>query len=362
LGHPDGVWVLDETGFPKPGRHSVGVARQYCGTLGKVGNCQLGVFLAYVSPRGHALVDRRRYLPPAWVADAARRDRAGVPAAITDQSKAELGLAMLEQAAARGHLAGRWVAGDADYGKAPALRDALDAAGWRYVLEVPSATPVFTRPAAAVVPIWSGRGRKPTTPRLAADAAAAPAQAVAAGLDPAAWQGLTVAEGAQGPRTYQFAARRVWESRAGRSGRACWLLLRRNPDGSEPKCYLSNAPADAPLATLGWVGAMRWPIETEFETLKGEIGLDEYEVRGWRGWHHHITLSLLAGAFLLTVQQDWGGKDAAADPAAGQPGAARDAATPPVDGGRVARVADRHPTAQRVRQVLPHQAPSPQVA
>ena len=171
-----------------------------------------------------------------------------------------------------------------------------------------------------------------------------------------------MADGAQGPRTYQFAAQRVWESRDGLSGRACWLVLRRNLDGTEPKYYLSNAPADAPLATLGWVGAMRWPIETEFETAKGEAGLDEYEVRGWPGWHHHITLSLLAGAFLLTVQQDWGGKDAPAHSPTSQSGAAGDPAAPHVDGGGATRLVSRHPTAQRPRQTLPQQTPAPQVA
>src|SRR5207248_5335859 len=140
------------------------------------------------------------------------------------------------------------------------------------------------------------------TPRLAPDAPSAQTvQAVAASLPPTAWQDVTVAEGAQGPRPYQFVALRVWESRDGLPGRACWLLLRRNLYGSEPRSYLSNPPADMPLLTLAQVAAARWVIETEFETAKGETGLDEYEVRSWQGWHHHITLALLAGAFLLTL-------------------------------------------------------------
>ena len=359
----EGVWVLDETGFPKQGTHSVGVARQYCGTLGKVGNCQLGVFLAYVSTRGHALVDRRLYLPEAWAGDPQRRARAGVPADIGYQTKAELGLAMLRQARMAGHLPGRWVTGDEGYGQVPSLRDALDTDGWWYVLEVPRTTPVFAQPARTAVPPWSGRGRPPTKPRLLAGEPPPQAvQALAATLAPDAWQVLTVADGAQGPRTYQFAAQRVCESRDGLPGRACWLVLRRNLDGSEPKYSLSNAPADTPLVTLGWVGAMRWPIETEFETEKGEAGLDEYEVRGWPGWHHHITLSLLAGAFLLTVQQDWGGKDAPAHPPPSQSGAARAPAAADLDGRRATRLVSRHPTAQRPRQTLPQQTSAPQVA
>jgi SRSO17 transposase len=363
LADPDGVLVVDDTGFAKQGRHSVGVARQYSGTLGKVGNCQIGVFLGYVAPRGHALIDRRLYLPRAWVEDHPRRARAGVPATITYQTKAELALAMLCRAKEGGHLTGRWVTGDEGYGAVPSFRDALDAGGWWYVLEVPSTTPVFAAPAATAVPAWAGRGRKPSKPRLVEDAPRPqPARELTAPGPPPAWQALTVAEGAQGPRTYQFAARRVWESREGLPGRACWLVRRRNPDGTEPKYYLSNAPADAPLARLGQVGAWRWPIETLFQAGKGEAGLDEYEVRGWRGWQHHITLALLAGAFLLTMRQDWGGKDAPVDRAPGQPGAARGAAPARVDGRRVTRLVDRHPAAQRPRQAIPHQAPSPQVA
>jgi SRSO17 transposase len=363
LNTPEGIFVLDESGFPKQGQKSVGVARQYCGALGKVGNCQLGVVLAYVSARGHALVDKRLYLPPPWTDDAARCRVAGVPPEVGYQSTADLGLARLRQARAAGHLQGHWVTGDDAYGKVPTLRDALDAEGWTYVLEVPQTTPVFTQPTAVVVPPWSGRGRKPTTPRLAPDAA--PAQsvhAVADGLPARAWQELTVAEGAQGPRTYQFVALRVWESRDGLPGRACWLLLRRNLDGSEPRYYLSKAPEDIPLLTLAQVAAARWVIETEIQTAKGETGLDEYEVRSWAGWHHHSTLALLAGAFLLTLQQDWGGKDAPAHAPASQPRAARAAAPAHVDAGGAPALARRHPRAQRAGQTLTHQTSSPPAA
>jgi SRSO17 transposase len=311
LNQPDGVLVLDDTGFAKQGKKSVGVARQYSGTLGKVGNCQVGVFLAYVSARGHALVDKALYLPPAWTDDRPRCRVAGVPEAVGYQSKADLGLALLRRARQAGHLTATWVTGDAGYGEIPTLRDTLDAEGWCYVLEVPSITPVFTQAAQVAVPTWSGRGRKPTQPQLlAGEPEPQTVQAVAAGLAPADWHTLTVAEGAQGPRIHQFAALRVWESRAGLPDRACWLVLRRDLDGSEVKYYLSNAPADTPLLRLAQVGAMRWPVETEFQTEKGETGLDEYEVRTWLGWQHHITMALLAGAFLLSLQQEWGEKAA----------------------------------------------------
>jgi SRSO17 transposase len=316
LDQPAGVFVLDDTGFAKQGKKSVGVARQYSGTLGKVGNCQIGVFLAYVSPRGHALVDKALYLPRAWTDDRQRCRAAGVPEEIGYQTKAELGLGLLRRARQAQHLTSEWVTGDAGYGEVPTLRDTLDAEGWRYVLEVPSNTHVFSQTVQVAIPAWAGRGRQPTQPQLVAgEPGPQSVQAVAAGLPGAEWHELTVAEGAQGPRIHQFAALRVWESREGLPGRACWLVLRRDLDRSEVKYYLSNAPAETPLLRLAQVGAMRWPIETEFQINKGETGLDEYEVRTWLGWQHHITMALLAGAFLLSLQLDWGEKPAPDHPA-----------------------------------------------
>jgi len=340
LNTPEGVFVWDETGFPKKGTKSVGVARQYCGTLGKVGNCQLGVFLAYVSERGHALVDASLFLPQEWTEDEARCREAGVPPDVTYQTKAELALAMLRHAKHLGHLQGHWVTADEDYGKSPALRDALDAEGWTYVLEVAGCTTVFPQAAQVAVPPWSGAGKKPTKPRLVeGEPPAQPVEEWVTGVDEERWQTLTVGAGAQGPRTYQFVAQRVWESRAGLPGRACWLVARRNCAGTELKFYLSNAPADTALVTLATVGAQRWPIETEFQTGKGETGLDEYEVRSWNGWYHHITLGLLAGAFLLTIQQEWGKKSARSHPSPSQPGAPGDPSPPPLDHGRSLAVA-----------------------
>ena len=323
LTSPDGIFVIDGSEFPKQGKKSVGVARQYCGRLGKIANCQAGVFLTYVSERGHALVDAHLYLPQEWTEDAERRQAAGVPEAVSYQSKADLALASLRQARKAGHLAGRWVTADEDYGKVPAFRDALDAENWLYVLEVPCTTPVFTQFAKTEVPAWAGNGRKPSRPRLVeGEPGSQSVEEVARGVAAADWHVLTVAEGAQGPRSYQFAAQRVWESREELPGRACWLVLRRNLDGSELKYYLSNAPADTSLSRLAHVGSMRWCIETDLQTTKGEAGLDEYEVRSWQGWHHHMVLAMLAAAFLLTLQLDWGEKDAPDHAATGQPGAA----------------------------------------
>ncbi len=357
LSAPDGVFVIDESGFPKQGTHSVGVAPQYCGALGKVANCQMGVFLAYVSARGHALIDARLFLPQSWTDDSERCKHAGVPKHVTYASKADLGLALLRQARLRGHLHGQWVTADEWYGRGAAFRDALDQDGWRYVLQVPLDLEVFTQPAQLEWGQRNGRGRKRKRPQLAADSPRPqPVGTVLAGWNAAAWTTLTVGEGAQGPLTYQFAALRVWESRDGLPGRACWLVLRRNQDGSEGRCYLSNAPAETGLWTLARVCSRRWPIETEFQIEKGEVGMDEYEVRSWQGWHHHMVLSLLAGAFLLTMQQEWGKKDAAANAAASEPHLARTAAAAPLERGGAFGVAGGHAAPQRARQALTPQA------
>jgi SRSO17 transposase len=364
LNATDGVFVLDDTGFAKQGTRSVGVARQYSGTLGKVGNCQVGVFLGYTSARGHALVDARLFLPREWTDDPARCRAAGVPPAVSYQTKPELGHALLQQARATGQLQSDWVTGDAGYGEIPSFRDALEADGWRYILEVPRTTRVFLEEPATAVPAWSGRGRKPTRPRLVVGARPAETvEAIAARLPAATWQALTVAEGAQGPRTYQFAAVRAWECRDDLPGRVTWVVWRRNRDGSELKHYLSNAPAETPLATLAAVSAARWTIETGFEQSKGEAGLDEYEVRGWVGWHHHILLALLASAFLLQLRQDWGENRAAgADHPASEPGAPRIPAAAPVDRGRTLGLAHHDARPQRASETSSRSAASRAVA
>ena len=263
-------------------------------------------------------MDAALLLPRPWTDAPDRCRRAGVPEAVLArgyQGQAELALALLRRARAGGALAGQWVTADEAFGEVPDFRDALDGAGWRYVLEVPATTPVFPRPAQTRA--GAARARPGAPPRRGAPRGAAGAGR-RGGPPAAAWRRLAVAEGAQGPRTYDFVALRVWESRAGHAGRRTWLVLRRNPDGSELKHYLSNAPPDTPLRELAAVGACRWAVETEFQHGKGEVGLDEYEVRSWRGWHHHMALVLLAGAFLLTLEQDWGEADrgdaATADP------------------------------------------------
>src|SRR2546425_7736831 len=163
LTHPRAVWAVDSSGFPKQGKQSVGVARQYCGALGKVANCQVGVFLAHVGPRGRALVNKRLYLPPEWTNDPARCEAAGIPKELqVYHSEAQLALAMLLQAQARGHLGAEWVTGDDTFGKSPEFRDGVAAAGFHYVLEIPGETPAWPLEPTWETPPYAGTGRKPS--------------------------------------------------------------------------------------------------------------------------------------------------------------------------------------------------------
>ena len=321
LGHPDAIWVLDGSDFPKQGRKSAGVARQYCGRLGKVANCQAGMFLAYISPLGRALVDKRLYLPERWTKDPERCAAAGVPEERqTYRSKTELALEMLQQALGRGHLTAGWVAADDAFGVSPSFREDLAALGMRYVLDVPAGFTVWPLEPEWTRPECQGRGA-PRKPRLREGQRQSMEQGAAA-IPEEDWREITVAQGSQGPRTYLFSAQRVRPTSRRKPGEPHWAVYRRNLDGGEPRYYLSNAPWDTPLETLAYVGGSRWRIETEFETEKSDVGMDEYETRTWAGWHHHIALCLVAGAFLLSLQQDWGEKDAPDHPSPGVPGGA----------------------------------------
>ena len=301
LGHPEAVWVLDGSDFPKQGRKSAGVARQYCGRLGKAANCQAGMFLAYVSPLGRALVDKRLYLPESWTSGQERCVAAGVPAERQGcRSKTELALELLEAAMALGHLKAGWVAGDGAFGMSPSFREDLAALGMRYVLDVPGNTAVWPLELAWTSPGYQGCGR-PRKPRLREGQRRTMEQR-SDELSEDARREFMVAQGSRGPRVHQFSAQRVRPTSRRKPGEIQWANWRRNLDGSEPRYYLSSAPENTALETLAYVGGSRWRIETEFETEKGEVGLDEYEARSWAGWHHHIAMCLLG------LQQDWGKK------------------------------------------------------
>jgi len=352
LQHADAVWAVDESGFPKQGKKSVGVSRQYCGAVGKRANCQIGVFLAHVGPRGRALVDKRLWLPPEWTDDPIRCREAEVPeTAQSYQSKTDLALALLRQAQQWGVLTAAWVTGDDVYGQAPTFRDGVAQAGWKYVLEIPRNTPVWPENPTWETPPYPGRGPRPHPQPVASERGEVRARAAA--LPPEAWQELTVAEGAQGPRTYRFAFERVRETRDGQPGQGLWLIHKQNLDGSEARTFFSNAPTDTPVATLARVAMSRCPIETEFEVEKSHVALDEYEVRRWPGWQHHMTMCFLAAAFLLTLQQEWGKKDAPGNAPAGAPDRLRAVTAQALRPHSVARVDVADAGAQRTRQAIP---------
>jgi SRSO17 transposase len=280
LADPEGVLVVDETGFLKKGSKSCGVARQYSGTAGRIENCQIGVFLGYATPRGRAGIDRALYLPRAWAEDPARRAAAGVPGEVAFRTKPHLALEMIERAL-EAEVPAKWIVADEVYGSDGKLRRALEAHGQAYVLAVKS-------------------NEKPTTwPPYAPPGQVAAAEAAAA-LEPEAWQRLSCGEGVQGERVYEWAC--VPLRPALRAGWAHALLVRRHPtEPDEVAYYLVYAPVGTAVPEIVRAAGARWTIEDVFKLAKRQAGLDQYEVRAWTGWHRHTTLALLALAILAVA-------------------------------------------------------------
>jgi SRSO17 transposase len=305
LGEDEGVLLVDGSDFPKQGGHSAGVKRQYCGELGKRANCQAGVFLGYASQHGYTLLDRRLYLPQEWVDHAAyaeRRTACGIPEKVLFTTKPMLGWAMIQAVVQAGTLRCRWVTCDEAFGRDTTLLDHMASLGLWYYAEVPHDTCVWRERPATAVPVWSGRGRRPTRKRLGEGQPEAHTVVMSAASLPAeAWACHTIKEGSQGPMVADFAAVRVLGVRDGLPGPEGWLVLRRHVATGELKTYLSNAPADTALATLVRMSGMRWPIETCFEDGKQLLGMGDYEVRSWAGWHHHMTLVILAHFFVVRM-------------------------------------------------------------
>ena len=328
LGDPDATLNVDETGFPKKGAKSVGVKRQYAGCLGRTDNCQIGVCVNYCSAAGHTLIDRRLFLPEEWAADRPRRAEAGVPEAVVFRSKPEWALAMVQQAVQRG-LPFRWVTADRVYGDSPTFVQGVRGLGQWYVVDTSADARVWlTEPVVIPAGTKGPRGRATTRPKVATKPERV--DEAASRLPAQAWKRVVVAEGSQGPRWYEYACVWVWFSEEGLpSGRERLLVRRSLGQQAEVKYHRSNAPAGIPLEKLAQVRGCHWSVEQSFEAAKGECGLDEYETRGWAGWHHHTALSLLALWFLALQRRRLGEKRAADDRArsAGTAGAsARQAA------------------------------------
>jgi SRSO17 transposase len=276
IGHPDGVLVVDETGFLKKGTKSCGVARQYSGTAGRIENCQIGVFLGYATTRGRALLDRALYLPKEWADDADRRRAAGVPESVRFATQLALARQMVGRAVDAG-VPARWVTADAVYGSEYAFRKACEDRGLGYVVGVRTDHAVHVG------------FRQVRVRSLLADV---PADA---------WHRLSCGAGAKGPRVYDWAVTRT--NCPDPETYARWLLIRRSAsDPAEVAYFACGGPPDTTLADLVRVAGARWAIEDLLELAKGDCGLDEYEVRSWVGWHRHVTLSLFALAAVAVIR------------------------------------------------------------
>jgi len=307
LGDPEGVLVIDGSGMPKKGSESVGVARQWCGRLGKVENSQLGVFLAYAGRGSCALVDERLYLPRSWADDQLRRRKAKVPKEVKFQKPWELADEMLRQAGPR--LPHRWVVGDAEYGRATAFRDRLAKRGERYMVEVPAN--ILVRKVAGKAgrrPEWCGTREFLRRRRVSE------------------WHHLTVRNGQKEPIEVVALAIPVQTRRRGKGKRELLVAIEAMAS-KERWTFISNAPSHTTVDQLVQAASQRHLIEEAFESAKGEVGLDHYEVRAWQGWHHHMTASLVALWFLVRERRRLGQEGAAL----GGDGALHDqrAASPP---------------------------------
>jgi SRSO17 transposase len=277
LGRPDGVVIVDETGFLKKGTKSVGVQRRYSGTAGRIENCQIGVFLGYASATGRTFLDRELYLPKEWIEDAARRQEAGVPEEVQFATKPELARRMVERAFAAG-VPGAWVIGDEIYGDDSDLRHWLEAEHHPYVLAV-----------SCNHAVWD-KGKQERVDTLIAS------------LPSEAWGTLSAGDGSQGERLYDWACIQLPYQDA--PGMTTWLLVRRSLSDPNDRAYFRAwGPTETPLTDLVRAAGMRWGIEESFEDAKGAVGLDQYEVRKWNAWYRHITLSLLAHAYLEVTRR-----------------------------------------------------------
>ena len=304
-GKPDSCLIIDESSFAKQGDRSVGVARQWSGRLGKVDNCQVAVFGVLSDGHRHVPVDVRLYLPKRWIDDPARCDQAGVPEnARTLTTKSEHALHIVRQARARG-MRFAWVSADAGYGKEPAFLRALDDAQEVFVADVHKTQRVWPQsPGLQVPPAASSRGRPPQKPKAAM--ASVTVEDLVKGLHHADWVRCVLRDSTRGPLQVDVAQRRVWVWDGEEAAARCWHLVVRREVGSPKtiKYSLSNAPAETPLLRLGQMQGQRYWVERTFEDAKGQCGLADYQALGWRAWHHHVSMVMLAMLFIAEQRAD----------------------------------------------------------
>ena len=292
---------VDESGFPKQGKDSVGVKRQYCGRLGKVDNCQVGVFLGYANGNRRALMDKRLYIPKEWIDDTERRKKCGVPEDIEFKGKADLAFDMIISAKKREVPFG-WVGMDGFYGNQPSLLDKLDFEGITYIADISCDTRLWLeKPKTEVPKRKSRKGRQPTREQLVEGEPTSLQVQEIAKQDSTKWEHLFVRDTERKELWYQIACLRVYPVRNKLPGEETWLIIRKIDGEDEIKYQLSNAPINTTVEKLAQMSASRYWIERVFEDAKGELGMADYQVRSWLGWHHHMTMTFLSMLFMLTL-------------------------------------------------------------
>jgi SRSO17 transposase len=300
---------IDESGFKKDGKDSVGVKRQYLGRLGKVENCQMGVYLGYTNGNRRTLIDERLYLPEDWAKDPIRRKKCGIPEDVVFKTKAELGLEMLLDAQNRG-VPFAWAGMDCFYGEQPWLLDSIDNRKLTYIADVPSDTQVWLEKPKIEVPEKKGiRGPHPKREKIVSgEPHPKKVQELAEQLDPSQCSCVFLRDTERKELWSMLACLRVFPVRDGLPGMENWLIIRKDEGENKTKYQLSNAPADTSIERLGQMSCSRYWIERALEDGKGEAGLADYQIRGWTGWHHHMVMTLLAMLFILQMVVKWGRK------------------------------------------------------
>jgi len=297
------VGVIDESGFPKAGTESVGVARQWCGRLGKTENCQVGVFLVGVTPGGVAALDAQLFLTEEWIADRKRRRNTRVPKEVRFRTKPQIAAEMIRRTRAVGKAALDWVVADSLYGDSGDFLDALEAMPQRYLVEVKKNSLVWTVDPATLPGKTPGPKRRKKLGSYRYHEVRS-VEEVAADLPAEAWRPLKLREGSNGPLVYEFVVLRLWAMRHNRPGPPIWLVIRRSLDGKEVWYYVSNADEKTPWQRLAMVTGTRIRVEEYFEDGKMHLGMADYEARAWTSWHHHMALVALAHLFVTLTKRD----------------------------------------------------------
>ncbi len=323
MGAPEGVMIVDESGLAKKGKDSVGVARQYCGTLGKVDNGQGGVCAAYASRQGYALVDKRLFLPEQWWSDAyaTRRTTCAVPKDMRFQTTPQLAADMVRSLYEARALPFRSIAADCLYGNSPECWAACEACvGTVAFVAVPADTRCWLQPLATTTHSYTYKGERRTKRGVATpDTPPQSVAKLAQQIGPRLWYRRTVSEGTKGPIEYEFTRKRVTLCHEDQPAHTVWLVIKRTL-GAEPTYWysISNAPASTPLRLFVWLSGVRWAIEQGCEETKTELGMAHYELRKYTGWHHHMLTCMLAHFFLWHLKMRWGKKSASAHGVAGE--------------------------------------------